>query len=127
MTTLDYHLPAVGDVLFERCRDEPRREDSAVLAGVVRDSGFRPVSGATVRIQWTEYRVRSASIGRAVSGLQTTADARGFYLFCGVPTDMLISVQGLVGEDESDSYEVRIGVGQGAQLQAVEIVRDEDR
>lgn len=132
MTTLDYHMPAVADVLFERCRDEPRPEDSSVLAGMVRDSRFRAVSGATVRVQWTEYRLRSTNDvirldGGDISGFQTTADARGFYLFCGVPTDMLLTIQALIGEEESVYYELRIGVGRGAELQALEIVRNEDR
>ena len=30
MSTLDYHLPSVGDVLFEACRGESRSEGSAV-------------------------------------------------------------------------------------------------
>ena len=84
-----------------------------------------------MRVRWTQYRLTSASddagLRGDVSGFETTADARGFYLFCGVPTDMLLFVQGVVGEDESESYEVRIGIGRGAHLQALEIVRNEDR
>ena len=134
MTTLDYHLPSVGDVLFEACRDKPRPEDSAVLAGVVHDARLRPIAGATVRVQWMEYRFGGAvSLEEAsgfteeMSGLETTAGTQGLYRFCGVPTDMTLYVVGLVGEEESETYIVRIDVDQGAELQAIFILRNENR
>ena len=132
MTALDYHLPSVGDVRFEACRDEPRLEESAVLAGVVHDARLRPIAGATVRVQWSEYRSSSAAdvasgFIEEMSGFETTASTQGFYRFCGVPTDMALFVAALVGEEESETYTVRIGVDQGAELQAIFILRNENR
>jgi hypothetical protein len=127
MTTLDLHLPAVGDILFDACRDQPRPEDSAVLAGTVRDARSRPLVGATVRVRWTEYRV--SPVGGATRfegntlGSDATSDARGFYLFCSVPRDVLLDVQGLIGDQESEFYPVRIDLDRGAVLQAIEIER----
>ena len=98
-----------------------------MLAGVVHDARLRPIAGATVRVQWLEYRISPTASVEEMSGLETTASSQGFYRFCGVPTDMSLSVVGRVGEDESDEYLVRIDVDQGAELQAITIVRNENR
>lgn len=129
VTTLDYHMPSVGDVLFDLCRETPRPEDSAILAGTVRDGQRRPVEGAQVMVQWTTYRMRSTSErdvrvdGSDTDGFSTTTDSEGFYRFCGVPTDMLLNVRGMNGEQQSPQYELRIGVDRLAVIQAIEIGR----
>lgn len=128
MTTLDHHMPAVGDVLFEACRGQPRPENSAVLTGRVRDARARPVAGATVRVLWTDYSAPSLAellaFGGDESGFETTSDAGGFYMFCQVPTDMPLQVQGTLGEERSERYTVRIGLDRRAELLAIEIVRN---
>ena len=50
-----------------------------------------------------------------------TSDARGFYMFCSVPTVVPLEVQGALGEEQSERYEVRIGLDQTAELLAIEI------
>ena len=137
MTTLDYHMPSIGDVLFEMCRGEERLDDSVILAGTVTDARLRPIAGATVTVQWISYDMESASnlVGglgdransragtEAMSGFQFTTDAAGFYRFCGVPTDMRLDVRGISGEDESDLYEVRAAPSSFAVLQPIRINR----
>ena len=128
VTTLDHHMPALGDVLFDACRGQPRPEDSAVLTGRVLDSLMRPVAGATVRVMWTEYGLPTLQevlfFGSDDTGFETTSDARGFYRFCQVPTELPLAVQGMLDEDESDRYALRIGGERRAELLAIEIVRN---
>ena len=128
MTTLDHHMPALGDVLFDACRGQPRPEDSAVLTGRVHDSLKRPLAGATVRVMWTEYNLPTLRdvllFGGDENGFETTADSRGFYMFCQVPTGLPLEVQGMLDEDQSDRYTVRIGPDRRAELLAIEIVRN---
>jgi hypothetical protein len=121
MSTLDYHLPSVGDVLFEACRGETRSEGSAVLVGTVRDPNRTPIEGATVRVRWTEYRVGPGDLRGLTSGFEVTTDEKGLYRFCSVPADMTLSVSGAFGEQESGVYEMQISIDERAGLQAIEI------
>jgi len=122
VTTLDHHLPAIADILFDVCRGEARPEDSAVLTGQVLDARARPVVGATVRVQWTSIsRISSARISGETFGFETTSDARGLYRFCQVPRNVPIEVQGLLDEESSYPYELRIDVDQRVELLAIEI------
>jgi hypothetical protein len=131
-TTLDFHMPSVGDVLFEACRGVERRTEFAILAGMVRDERRRPVEGAQVLVEWSTFRIRSPGgdvdfDGETIDGFQTTTDASGSYRFCGVPTDMLLRVRALEGESQSDVYELRVGVDVVAGLQAIVLAREGDR
>jgi hypothetical protein len=122
MTTFNHHLPALADVLFEACRKQPRPEDSAVLTGQVLDSRARPVAGATVRVRWTEYREISAErISGDTAGFETTSDGQGRYMFCQVPTNVLLEVRGTLGEQQSASYTLRVDTDRRAELLAIEI------
>jgi hypothetical protein len=128
-TTLDFHMPSVGDVLFEACRGVERRTEFAILAGMVRDERRRPVEGAQVLVEWSTFRIRSPGgdvtvDGETIDGFQTTTDASGSYRFCGVPTDMLLRVRALEGESQSDVYELRVGVDVVAGLQTIVLARD---
>ncbi len=124
MTTLDYHMPSIGDVLFEACRDEARPEDSVILAGLVRDLMGQAVVGATVTARWSEFRVVAGRLtDEDVSGFETTTNELGFYRFCGVPTDVRVDIQALLGDAESDVYSQSFGVGAGAALQAIDLRR----
>ena len=122
VTTLDHHLPAIADILFDACRGEPRPEDSAVLTGQVLDARARPVAGATVQVQWTSIsRISSARISGETFGFETTSDARGVYRFCQVPRNVPLEVQGVIGEERSYPYELRIDVDRRVELLAIEI------
>jgi hypothetical protein len=125
MTTLDIHLPSVGDVLFDACRGESRPEGSAVLVGTVRDPNRAPIEGATVRVRWTEYRIGPGDLRGETSGFEVTTDQDGLYRFCSVPADMTLSVSGVFGERESEVYETQISIDERAGLQAIEIGANE--
>lgn len=128
MTTLDHHLPSVGDVLFDACRGQPRPETSVVLLGRVIDARGRPVSGASVRVLWTDYQLRTVNrlvlFGGDSSGLETTSDARGHYMFCQVPTDIALEVHGELNEERSQVYPLRIQLDLRARLLGIEIARN---
>jgi hypothetical protein len=125
VSTLDQHMPSVGDVLFDACRGQSRPENSAVLLGRVRDALGRPVPGANVRVLWTDFHLRTVNrlvlFGGDSSGFETTSDAEGFYMFCQVPTDVSLEVQGLLGEVRSEVYPLRVGLDLRAHLLAIEI------
>jgi len=135
LTQLDYHMPSIGDVLFDMCRGEEQPEGSVILAGVVTDGRRRPVVGATVQVSWIEYDIRSLDDltgaasrrggGRAgleqSDGFSATTDGAGFYRFCGVPTDMRVEVVGLYGDEQSETYEVRVARDRFAVLRPITI------
>ena len=136
LTTLDYHMPSVGDVLFDLCREHPMPDGSVILAGIVRDWRQRPVQGASVTARWTDFT--SAQLDRLSSteggglagldlgrgeGVQVTTDGAGFYHVCGVPADTRITVQAVHGEQESETYDVLAEEYQVGLLQAIRIER----
>lgn len=125
-TALDHHFPSVGDILFESCRGEERAADAAVLAGAVVDGLGVPIPRAAVRVEWNRYAVRGRFEDPTIDaietdGFETTADDRGAFRFCSVPTDMLLYVRAAVGEVEGDVHEVRIGLDQVGALQIVRV------
>ena len=126
MTTLDHHMPSVSDVLFDACRGQSRPENSAVLLGRVRDALMRPLAGATVRVLWMDYHLRTVNrlvlFGGDSSGLETTSDAEGFYMFCQVPTDVPLEVQGVLDDERSEVYPLRVGLDLRAELLGIDII-----
>jgi len=122
VATLDHHLPALADILFDACRSEPRPEDSAVLTGRVLDTRNRPVEGATVQVRWTAIsRISSARISGDVFGFETTSDASGVYRFCQVPRNVPLEVLATFGDNRSTPQALRIDVDTRAELLGIEI------
>jgi hypothetical protein len=115
-TVLDFHMPSLGDVLFDACRGVERVDGPAILAGVVVDRRGRPVSGATVTVEWSGYRFvdpadPSSIIQQDVDGASYQTGSDGAYVVCGVPTDTTIRIRAALGETESDVYTVTVGIG----------------
>lgn len=122
--TLDYHMPSIGDVLFEACRDEVRLMDSAVLAGIVRDFRGRPVQGVSVRVEWTDFGAVRPFVSVSTEAQVVTTDQQGFYRFCSVPTDKTLSLVVIQNDEtESEPIEVAVGVGDEAVLQPLDVGR----
>lgn len=116
MAYLDIHLPSLSDVLFDGCRNEPREEDTGVLAGTVIDARGRPVRGATVRVEWNVYDFRGVTTGREVRdltevphGFEASTDVEGTYRFCSVPTDTRLFLEASTAELVSAPVEISIG------------------
>jgi len=115
MSYIEFHMPSVGEVLFEACRDEPRSQGTGVLVGVVLDeSTDRPLQGATVQVRWSDFRTAGAAVPlglrEEVSTLRTTTDADGSYRLCGVPVDERLTVLSVVNDVESTAVTLRIAM-----------------
>jgi hypothetical protein len=117
----DFHMPSIGDVLFEACRDEAVPDGSVVLAGMVKDARGRPIPNATVRVRWSLFQVNTPRPTVDNTDIEGTADAAGFYRFCGVPSGRLLTVRALVGENESEPVELRITQDEAARLAVLEV------
>jgi hypothetical protein len=128
--------PPLSQILAEVCGEEERPEDSAVLAGTVRDSETgRPVPGATIRVLWTEYRFRGTSVARPggggnwqsilgiqEDGLQGQTDMDGRYLACTVPQDHPLQAEAESGDLTSGVVALRIPETDRLLIQDLEIV-----
>ena len=119
--SFDFHLPSIGDVLFEACRDEAVPDGSVVLAGMVKDEHGRAIPNATVRLRWSRFDVTSARPTVDNTDVETSANDAGFYRFCGVPSGRLLTVRALVGDNESEPVEVRITQADAAKLAVLEV------
>ncbi len=96
-TTSDVTLgvPSLSSILGAICSDEDRVGGSSAVVGVVRTPGREsPVSGATVSLEWMNFRVVG---GREVQGdvrtVQVTTDNRGRYSACGIPPGVLLTAR----------------------------------
>lgn len=114
---MEYHMPSMGDVLFEACRGVERPQGSVVLAGSVVDPLGRIVPDATVRISWTGYAQMGGgwvdaenpnNIRELTDGFETSTSQSGFFSFCGVPPGTNLRLYAVRGESESDPAEFQI-------------------
>ncbi len=127
ISSFDYHMPSIGDVLFEACRDEEVPERSVILAGLVRDGRGRAAAGAAVRVQWSEFRTNAGTglttvqIAEISDGLDVTASATGFFRFCGVPDGERLTLQASLGDMQSDPMEMFLSLLDGATLTVIQL------
>ena len=135
VAALEYHMPSIGDVLFEACRGIERNERSVLLAGTVVDARGRPVPGATVRVSWTGYNVMGggginprdgdiAGLTETSDGFETSASETGFFRFCGVPANTRMRLYAATSDSESENYEVQIPDYETGQLKVLEVGQD---
>ncbi len=117
LSRMEYHMPSIGDVLFEACRGVEREAGSVVLAGTVVDGLGRPFPEATVRVSWIWYAQRSGGwidpdrpngIRETTDAFEVTASEAGAFRFCGVPVDRTLTLYAASGEAQSAPVELRI-------------------
>ncbi len=88
-------VPSLSSIFGAICSDEERTGGASAVVGVVRTAGDgSPVSGASVSLEWTNFRVVG---GREVQGdvrtVRVTTDARGRYSACGMPPGVLLTAR----------------------------------
>lgn len=136
---MEYHMPSMGDVLFEVCRGEEKPDGTAVLAGTVVDGFGRPVPNAVVRVLWTGYETRGGTsltaadvremntaagannVTEATDGFEKPTGADGSYSFCGVPADETLRVSAWTEDRTSGEVEVVISPVQVGKMQVLEL------
>lgn len=135
MTAMEFHMPSIGDVLFEACRGVEREQGSVLLAGMVVDSRGRPAPGVTVRATWRGYTVVGggginpvegdiSGLTEQTNGFEATASDTGFFRFCGVPPNTEIELYAASGTTESERYEVQIPDWETGALRVLELPRN---
>ena len=117
LAVADFHLPSVGELLFETCRTspglfEPLEEPGVVLTGVVLDAAGVPVPEATVEVRWNRYNFSGVTNERRPSDIRFTpetrvveADHRGRYTICEVPVERTLTLSGSSAEGEGETLE----------------------
>jgi hypothetical protein len=130
MSSLEYHMPSIGDVFFEACRGTQRAEGSAVLMGTVVNARGRPVPEATVRIRWVGYYAGGGgdidltnlpTIGETTDGFEATAGPTGAFRFCEVPTGQRVMMYAVHGDARSEEFELTIAAHEVGVVRVLEI------
>jgi hypothetical protein len=118
LSPVEFHLPSIGELLFEACRAkpddfEPLEEPSAVLTGTVLDGEGRRVSGATVEVQWNRYHFSGVTRDRRPSDLRhvpetrvMSTDSNGRFTFCAVPVGSTLFLSAATPEAEGAPIEL---------------------
>lgn len=119
-------------LLAKRCGG-PIAAGTTAVVGLLRDAASgAPISGGTVRAEWTELRFgigRGAGRSEVARQQATVSDADGLYVLCAVPDDVILTVTATAAERSSgpvpvDPRDVRVvgqslALGAGADVRAV--------
>ena len=123
LSYVEFHVPSLREVLLEACADEPREDGAYPLLGsVLSDFRDRPVSGATVLVQWSGFQTSLGfrAIREDITGLETTSGSDGAFEFCGLPSGEELTITSIVDGEESAPRTLRISELDGG---AVHIIR----
>jgi hypothetical protein len=85
--------PSAAQRYAEICPGQREPETGAIL-GVVRDADDSTVlARATVSTQWIDVKVTSGRSAGSLASASTTSSSNGFYLLCGLPTQVRLSLR----------------------------------
>lgn len=124
---LEFHMPSLEDMIADRCRAEAVTGTS-VLAGVVRwQDNDRVVTGAVVRVRWSQFEATGATAGlvgrEAFTILETTTDGDGLYQFCGIPRREELSVWSVLDGVESPEQTFALAGQEGGRVHVIHRTR----
>lgn len=107
-------VPSRTSILGALCGAGEHAPGSAAVIGLVHGvGGGGPVVGATVALEWTDYRVAGGrDVLADVQTLRVTTDERGRYIACGVPPGVLLAAQASVA-------------GESGAIRRAEVPRDD--
>jgi hypothetical protein len=84
--------PSLADVWRGACPTQTAL-DSGIVLGAVRFADDSVAPGANVELSWTRpYRTTTGTLGQRRIKYETTADARGRFIACGIAVDEAIAV-----------------------------------
>jgi hypothetical protein len=109
---LEITVPSAEDLLGAYCPDLDPVGDWGMVGGVVRNPGSgAPGADSRVHVSWLEW----VSVGGRLEGQRyeelATADAAGFYVVCGVPLGMPLTIWASAGERRGREVEITIRGG----------------
>jgi hypothetical protein len=119
---LEFHMPSVGDLLREACRESPNAAEGASLRGRVVDRNGQPLAGAAVRVTWLD---ELQSVGptdprylllQNRSGFETATGENGTYTLCGVPREVRMEVMSFLETEGEVAGELTIRPGEAGAL-----------
>ena len=122
LSYVEFHVPSLREVLLEACADEPREDRAYPLLGaVLSDFRDRPVSGATVLVQWSGFQTSLGfrAIREDMTGLETTSGSDGTFRFCGLPSGEELTITSIVDGEESVPRTLRISELDGGTVHII--------
>ncbi len=111
--------PAVNSVLAALCSGSGSPGGASAAVGTVRDRmGGTPVAGATVRLEWTDYRTQGGREIRAdVQTVEVMSDTRGRFRVCGIPPGVVLAARATQGVTKGGIVRREVGRGDLAVLE----------
>lgn len=95
-------VPSRVSILKALCSEAGWEAETSAVVGTVWDGeNGNPVSGATVVLEWTDYRtVANREILADVQSIEVLTDERGRYRACGVSSLVIITAQAKLSDSE---------------------------
>lgn len=119
---VDMGVPSVATISATVCPPSSRQPNTGIIAGVVRDANTgAPLPGAVVVLSWMGMRVTGGRLLNMLQATNATADKRGSYWVCGVPSGTTITVRATSGTHSSGQAELQVA-NQGLALRDISLV-----
>jgi len=98
-------------VLSALCGGSGQEPGESVVVGTVRSTkGGDPIGGASVALEWTDYRVIA---GREILGnvqaIDVPTDVRGRYRICGIPPGVLVAARATFSGSDGGTGKAEVG------------------
>jgi hypothetical protein len=106
---IELGIPSPARLRAAICGKPTKGDSSALIVGVVRDAkSGSPVSGVTVRGEWTEYSFTPKGVERRVPRIIATTGDNGWFAMCNVPSAGTVALVASRDADSTDLIELQI-------------------